>query len=55
MEKRTKMSEAEKEQFRKDIAAIREEVRRRGGISAKTIDAAIKRYRKSVARKQKSR
>jgi len=48
MEKRTKMSEAEKEQFRKDIAAIRAKVRRRGGISAKTIDEAIKRYRKTL-------
>jgi flavodoxin len=37
-----------KEQFLKDIEAIREEVRRRGGIKAKTIDAAIKRYRKTL-------
>lgn len=36
-----------KEQFIKDVEAIREEVRRRGGIKAKTIDEAIKRYRKS--------
>ncbi len=37
-----------KEQFLQDIEAIREEVRRRGGIKAKTIDAAIKRYRKTL-------
>jgi flavodoxin len=38
-----------KEQFLKDVEAIREEVRRRGGIKkAKTIDDAVKRYRKSI-------
>jgi hypothetical protein len=37
-----------KEQFLKDVEAIREEVRRRGGIKAKTIDAAIKKYRKNL-------
>jgi len=37
-----------KEQFLKDVEAIREEVNRRGGIKAKTIDAAIKKYRKSL-------
>jgi hypothetical protein len=37
-----------KEQFLKDIEAIREEVRRRGGIKAKTIDDAIKKYRKTL-------
>ena len=39
---------ARKEQFRKDVESIREEVRRRGGITEKTIDDAIKRYRKQV-------
>jgi flavodoxin len=37
-----------KEQFLKDIEAIRDEVRRRGGIKAKTINAAVKKYRKSI-------
>lgn len=37
------------EQFLEDVKAIRSEVRRRGGIKAKTIDAAIKKYRKSVS------
>lgn len=37
-----------KEQFLKDVEAVREEVSRRGGIKAKTIDAAIKRYHKNL-------
>lgn len=36
-----------KEQFQRDIDAIRDEVRRCGGIKAKTVEAAIKKYRKS--------
>jgi flavodoxin len=39
-----------KEQFLKDVEAIREEVRRRGGIKAKTIDDAVKRYRRSMGK-----
>ena len=34
-----------KEQFREDVEAIRAEVRRQGGVSSKTIDDAIIRYR----------
>lgn len=37
-----------KEQLRKDVAAVRSEVRRKGGITEKMIDDAIKRYRKQV-------
>ena len=37
-----------KEQLLEDVQSIRTEVRRKGGIKAKTIDDAIKRYRKSV-------
>jgi flavodoxin len=39
-----------KAQFLKDMEAIREEVRRRGGIKAKTIDDAVKRYRRSMGK-----
>lgn len=35
-----------KEQLRKDVESIRSEVRQRGGIKAKTIDDAVKKYRK---------
>lgn len=35
-----------KEQLRKDVESIRSEVRQKGGIKAKTIDDAVKRYRK---------
>jgi len=34
-----------KEQLRQDVHVVREEVRRRGGIKAKAIDAAIHKYR----------
>jgi len=34
-----------KEQFCKDVEAIRAEVRRQGGISSRTIDEAITQYR----------
>ena len=37
-----------KEQLLKDVQSIRSEVRRKGGIKAKTIDAAVKRYRRSM-------
>jgi Arc/MetJ-type ribon-helix-helix transcriptional regulator len=37
-----------KEQLLEDVKSVRSEVRRRGGIKAKTIDEAIKRYRKST-------
>ena len=36
-----------KEQLLEDVKSIRSEVRRRGGIKAKTIDKAIKKYRKN--------
>jgi len=39
-----------KEQFLKDVEAIREEVRQRGGIKAKAIDDAVKKYRKSIGK-----
>ncbi len=35
-----------KEQLLADVNSVRSEVRRRGGIKQKTIDAAIKKYRK---------
>ncbi|VFN05521.1 MAG: hypothetical protein BECKG1743D_GA0114223_111003 [Candidatus Kentron sp. G] len=38
-----------KEQFSNDVESVRAEVRRRGGISSKSIDKAIKAYRKSIA------
>ncbi|NOT57885.1 MAG: hypothetical protein HOP18_25055 [Deltaproteobacteria bacterium] len=34
-----------KEQLRQDVRAVREEVRRRGGLKAKVIDDAIHKYR----------
>lgn len=37
-----------KEQLLEDVQSIRTEVRRKGGIKAKTIDDAVKRYRKSI-------
>jgi hypothetical protein len=37
-----------KEQLLKDVQSIRSEVRRKGGIKAKTIDDAVKRYRKTM-------
>lgn len=37
-----------KEQLLIDVKSVRSEVRRRGGIKQKTIDSAIKRYRKSL-------
>lgn len=40
--------QSQKEQFRKDVASIRAEIRRVGGITQKTIDDAIKRYRKQA-------
>lgn len=38
-----------KEQLHDDIRSVRAEVRRRGGIKAKTIDAAIKKHRKHTS------
>ncbi len=37
-----------KEQLIEDVESIRAEVRRKGGISSKNIDQAIKKYRKSI-------
>jgi hypothetical protein len=37
-----------KEQLFKDVRSIRSEVRRKGGIKAKTIDDAVRRYRKTI-------
>ncbi len=37
-----------KEQLLKDVHSIRSEVRRKGGIKTKTIDDAVKRYRKTI-------
>jgi hypothetical protein len=37
-----------KEQLLEDVESIRSEVKRKGGIKAKTIDDAIKRYRKNI-------
>lgn len=37
-----------KEQLLKDVQSIRSEVRRKGGIKAKTIDDAVKRHRKTI-------
>src|SRR5262245_37908757 len=39
-----------KEQFVRDVASIREEVRRQGGIKEKTIEDTIKRYRKTLGK-----
>jgi hypothetical protein len=41
-----------KEQFREDVNAIRNEVRRQGGVSSHMIDDAINRYRKQKNAKQ---
>ena len=38
-----------KDQLRQDVKSVRAEVTRQGGINAKTVDNAIKRYRKSIA------
>lgn len=37
-----------KEQLLKDVQSIRSEACRKGGINAKTIDAAVKKYRKTM-------
>jgi len=37
-----------KEQLLEDVQSIRSEVRRKGGINAKSIEAAVKKYRKSI-------
>ncbi len=37
-----------KEQLLEDVESIRSEVSRKGGIKSKTIDDAIKRYRKNI-------
>jgi hypothetical protein len=37
-----------KEQLLKDVKSVRSEVRRRGGIKQKSINDAIRRYRKSL-------
>ncbi|MCK4766286.1 MAG: hypothetical protein KAW12_29090 [Candidatus Aminicenantes bacterium] len=37
-----------KEQLIEDVESIRAEVRRKGGISSKDIDQAIKKYRKNI-------
>jgi hypothetical protein len=37
-----------KEQLLEDVRSIRSEVRRKGGIKAKTINDAVERYRKSI-------
>lgn len=39
-----------KEQLIEDVESIRSEVHRRGGISSKDIDQAIKKYRKNLAK-----
>jgi len=39
-----------KEQLLQDVESIRSEVRRKGGIKSKEIDAAVRRYRKELAR-----
>jgi len=46
--------DSRQEQLLKDVKAIRSAVRRRGGINAKMIDEAIKKYRKNVALQIKS-
>jgi len=38
-----------KEQLLKDVKSVRAEVKRQGGISQKTIEDAIKKYRKEVS------
>ena len=37
-----------KEQLLKDVQSVRSEVRRRGDITEKEIDAAVKKYRESI-------
>ena len=37
-----------KEQLREDVGTIRTEVRKKGGINSRTIDNAVKRYRKAI-------
>jgi hypothetical protein len=37
-----------KEQLLKDVQSIRSEIRRKGGIKAKTIDDMVRRYRKTM-------
>ena len=39
-----------KEQFVKDIKSVREEVRLKGGIKAKTIEDTVRRYRETVGK-----
>jgi flavodoxin len=39
-----------KEQFVKDIKSVREELRNKGGIKAKTIEDTIRRYRETVGK-----
>ena len=41
-----------KEQLRRDVESIREEVQRYGGINAEIIDDTIKRYRDSTGESQ---
>lgn len=36
-----------KEQLRHDVQAVRRDVRRRGGLKAQAIDAAIRKYRQT--------
>lgn len=38
-----------KEQLRDDVRSVRAEVRRKGGVKAKTIEAAIKRHRRNTS------
>lgn len=38
-----------KEQLIQDVKSVRSEVARQGGISEKTVDNSIKKYRKSIA------
>ena len=39
-----------KEQLLKDVKSVRSEVRRKGGIKEKTIEDAIKKYRKNIGK-----
>lgn len=38
-----------KEQLHDDVRSVRAEVRRKGGVKAKTIEAAIKRHRRNTS------
>ncbi len=38
-----------KEQLLQDVKSVRDEVLRKGGIKAESVDNAIKKYRKSIA------